>query len=392
MKERKVELSAAIIGGFATLVIGLLVGLNWDGLVRQFGPYLGMKTADAISFDELNGVYKALVTNFDGTVDRTAVIEEAKRGLVNAAGDRFTYFMTRSEAAQFNASLSGDVGAGVGVEIGERDGYTKVLRTTPDNPARRAGILAGDIIYKVDGKDVMGVGSEGVANLVRGAAGTSVTLTLVRGTQELEFTLVREMINNVSAYIEYRGKTAIMTITRFDNVDTWNLVKQQAQEALDRGANKVILDLRGNGGGFVSAARDVLSLWLDGDLAVEQRSRDGVYNQKTYANRGNAVFANMKTVVLINGSTASASEIVAGALKDYGKATIIGETSFGKGSVQSLVELDRGELLRVTIAKWFTPKGNNIEGEGITPDIEVERSFDDINHERDPQMEKALSY
>ncbi|MCL1840068.1 S41 family peptidase [Candidatus Saccharibacteria bacterium] len=390
-KERRVNLGSAIIGGFVTLVIGLAVGLNWNTLVAQFGPYFGVKSSQTMSFEELNEVYGALVVNFDGDIDRTKVIEEAKRGLVNAAGDRFTYFMTRSEAKKFNEDLNGNVGAGVGVEIGERDGYIKVLRTTPDNPARRAGILAGDIFYRVDGENVSGLSAEEVASLVRGTAGTSVTLTMVRSSKEVEFTLVREVINNVSAYIEYRGKTAILTVTRFDS-DTGNLTKRLAQEALDKGVSKVILDLRGNGGGFVSAARDVLSLWLDGELAVEQKSRDGVYNERTYTSRGGAILSDMKTVVLINGSTASASEIVAGALKDYGKATIIGETSFGKGSVQSLVQLDGGELLRVTIARWFTPKGKNIEGEGITPDVEVERSFDDINHERDPQLDKALSF
>jgi len=392
MKERKVELGAAIIGGFVALVLGVLVGLNWEGMVRQFGPYLGMKSVEAISFDELNVVYKALAGNFDGTIDRSAVVEEAKRGLVNAAGDRFTYFMTRSEAAEFNASLSGNVGAGIGVEIGERDGYTKVLRTTPNNPARKAGILAGDIFYKVDGKDVTSMSSEEVANLVRGAVGTSVTLTLVRDGEELEFSLVREMINNVSAYVEYSGGTAILTITRFDNAETGRLVRQLAQEALGRGVDRMVLDLRGNGGGFVSAARDVLGLWLDGELAVEQRSKSGANSQKIHTARGGAILSDMRTAVLINGSTASASEIVAGALQDYGKATVIGETSFGKGSVQSLVELDRGELLRVTIARWFTPKGANIEGEGITPDVVVERSFDDINRERDPQLDRALGY
>ena len=387
-KEKKVNLSSAIIGGFVTLVIGLGTGLNWNGLVRQFGPYVGLKNVQAIDFGELNGVYEALVGNFDGNIDRSRVIEEAKRGLANAAGDRFTYYMTRIEADKFNAELSGDVGAGVGVEIGERDGYIKVLRTLPDNPARRAGILAGDIFYKVDGENITNLSPEEVASLVRGAVGTSVNLTMVRGGKEVDFTLTREVINNVSAYIEYRGRTAILTVTRFDA--EMSLAKQLAQEAIDRGVDKVILDLRNNGGGFVSGARDVASLWLDGDLVVEQKSRDGMYNDKTWATRGGAILSNVNTIVLINGSTASASEIVAGALQDYDKATILGEKSFGKGSVQSLVKLDGGELLRVTIAKWYTPKGKNIDGEGITPDVEVGRSFDDINHERDPQLDAAL--
>lgn len=390
-KERKVNLSSAIIGGFVTLVIGLVVGLNWTGLMKQFGPYFGGKTSESISFDSLEEVYNTLAANYDGDLDKTKVIEEAKRGLVNAAGDNYTYYLTKAEAVQFNADLNGDVGAGVGVEMGERDGYVKVLRTTPDNPARRAGVLAGDIFYKVNGEEVAALSSEEIANLVRGAAGTSVTLTFVRNGEEVEFTLVREVINNVSAYIEYSGRTAILTVTRFDS-DTGSLVKKLAEEAITKNTDKVILDLRGNGGGYVSAAKDVLSLWLSGELVVEQKSKDGIYNEKTYTSRNQAILANMNTIVLINGSSASAAEIVAGAMKDYGKATLLGEKSYGKGSVQSLLNLDGGEMLRVTIAKWYTPKGANIDGEGIEPDVEVERSFDDINHERDPQLDAALKY
>jgi carboxyl-terminal processing protease len=390
-EERKVNLSSAIIGGFLTLVIGLAVGLNWDGLVRQFGPYFGMRTTQEMDFGELNEVYTQLSSNFDGVIDRQRVIEEAKRGLVNAAEDAYTYFLTRAEAEEFMRNLSGDVGAGVGVEIGERDGRIKVLRTTPDNPARRAGVLAGDVIYKVNGESAAGKTSEDIAQLVRGDAGTEVTMTVLRGTEELDFKMVRETINNVSAYMDYSGRTGILTIVRFDQ-DTGSLVRRLAQEAVAKNVDKIIVDLRGNGGGYVNAARDVASLWIDGKVVAQQKSRDGVRNETTYAARGQAILANIRTVVLTNGSSASASEIVAGALQDYGKATLIGETTYGKGSVQSLINLDGGELLRVTIARWYTPNGRNIDGEGITPDKVVERTFEQINKEIDPQMEAALKY
>lgn len=391
MKERKVNLGSAIIGGFVTLVIGLAVGLNWNTLVTQFGPYFGMKKVDAVSFDALNDVYEQLAANYDGSIDKSKIIEEAKRGLVKAAGDKYTYYLTRMEAEEFTKSLNGDVGVGVGVEIGERDGWIKVLRTLPDNPARKAGLKAGDIIYKVDGEDVSGLSSEEVAGKVRGDAGSEVTVTVVRDNEEKSFKMVREAINNVSAYIDYKGKAAVLTITRFDN-DTGSLVKRLAQEAKDKNVEKIIVDLRGNGGGYVNAAKDVLSLWIDGQLVAQQKSQDGVYNEKTYATRGNAILAGMKTVVLVNGSSASAAEIVAGALKDYDKATLIGEKTYGKGSVQSLINLDGGEMLRVTIAKWYTPKGKNINGEGIEPDEKVERTFEQINKEVDPQLEAALKY
>ncbi len=390
--EKKVNLATSIIISFITLAVGFAVGLNWNSVVGGFAPYLGGKkyTASDIDFSSLNSVYERLINNYDGTISKETVIEEAKRGLVNAAGDKYTYYMTATEAEEFEKDLNGDVGAGIGVEIGERDGYVKVLRTTPDNPARRAGVKAGDIIYKADGEDISGLGVEAVAKKLRGAAGTTVKLTVMRDDKEVEFDLTREIINNESVYIDYKGKTAVMTITRFD-LDTGKLARAKAKEAIERGVDKFIIDLRGNGGGYVSSAKEVASLWIDGDLVVEQKSTSGQYSERTYAERGGAILANYKTIVLINGSTASASEIVAGALKDYDKATLIGETTYGKGSVQALEQFTTGELLRVTVAKWYTPKGRNINGEGIKPDKKVERTFEQINKEEDPQLEAALA-
>lgn len=389
--EKKVNLATSIIISFITLAVGFGVGVNWETMLSKFSPYLGGKniTASEIDFSSLNSIYQRLVQNYDGAIDKEKVIQEAKRGLVNAANDKYTYYMSAEEATEFEKDLNGDVGAGIGVEIGERDGYVKVLRTTPDNPARRAGVLAGDIIYKADGEDISALSVEDVAKKLRGAEGTKVVLTVMRDDEEKEFELTREVINNVSVYSEYRDDTAIITITRFD-LDTGKLAREKAQEAIDRKVKKIIVDLRGNGGGYVSAAKEVASLWIDGDLVVEQKSSSGIYSEKTYAERGKAILSGYKTVVLVNGSTASASEIVTGALKDYKKATIIGEKTYGKGSVQALEEFSTGEILRVTVAKWYTPNGKNINGEGITPDKEVTRSFDQINKEEDPQLEAAL--
>ena len=388
--EKKISLASVVIICFITLFVGFGIGLNWKSISSGINSYLGGKTTTEVDFSKLNEVYEKLAANFDGEIDKTKVIEEAKRGLVNAAGDKYTYYMTATEAKEFEKDLSGDVGAGIGVEIGERDGVIKVLRTTPDNPARRAGVLAGDIIYKADGEDISNLKVDDVAKKLRGAAGTTVVLTVVRNSKELDFTLTRETINNVSAYVDYKGDAAVLTITRFDQ-DTGTLVKKLAQEILDHGSKKVIVDLRGNGGGYVSSAREVASLWLNGDLVYEQRSISGLYSEQSFAKSGTAILAGMKTIVLINGSTASASEIVAGALRDHDKATLIGEKTYGKGSVQSLEELSSGELLRVTIAKWYTPKGRNINNDGIEPDIKVERTFEQINKEIDPQLEAALN-
>lgn len=387
-KAKKVKLASAIIGASITLVIGVVLGLSWN----NYAPYLGGRiTGDSkISWSELNEVYNALAANYDGEIDKAAVIDGAKHGLVDAIGDKYTEYMNKDETTEFNGYLHGDVGAGIGVEMGLRDGYVRVLRLLPDNPAKKAGVLAGDIIYKVDDKEVYTWSTEDIANVLRGAAGTTVKLTIVRDGEEKSFELTRETINNVSAYVDYKKHdTAVITVTRFDN-DTGALVQSFANEILNKGTQKIILDLRSNGGGYVSAARDLLSLWLDGEKVLIQKSKLSAVDDITYSNRGRALFANIKTVILVNNNTASASEIVAGALKDYSKATIVGETTYGKGVVQNMLNLSGGTTLKVTSAHWYTPNGNTINQTGIEPDHKVVNTYDDVNHSRDPQMDKAL--
>ena len=388
--EKKVSLGNSIIIGAVLAVIGVVIGANWNNWFGGFAPYLGLGTASSgVDWSGLDEVYNKLASTYNGEISKSEVVEGAKKGLTDALGDIYTVYMDAEEAQDFDDDLHGNVGSGIGVEMGLRDGYVRVLRTLPDNPARRAGILAGDIIYKVDGEEVYDKSVEEISKRVRGETGTEVMVTMVRGGKEKSFTLKREEINNVSAYVEYDGKTAIITVTRFDN-DTGAKVQGFAKEFADKGVKKVILDLRGNGGGYVEAARDLLSLWIDGEPVLIQKSKHGGDSTMTaYSNR--AILKDMKTIVLVNGSTASASEITAGALQDYGKATIVGEKTFGKGVVQNLYNLSGGTKLKVTTADWYTPKDRSINGEGITPDVEVERTYDDINAMRDPQLDKAKS-
>ncbi len=391
--ERRVQLTTTIIVAFITLVAGMVIGHNWNDIIGNYAPYLGGKkqSSSSLDFSSVQAVYNKAQQKFDGDIDREKIITGAKRGLVEALGDKYTYYMTKAEYEDFISDLNGDVGAGIGVEIGERDSYVKVLRTTPDNPAQKAGILAGDIIYKVDGKDVSEKSSEDVAKLIRGPEGSEVKVTIVRNKEEKEFNLKREKINNVSAFVDYKDKTAILTIRRFDT-DTGNLVKQIAQEIKTKKCDKIVLDLRDNGGGYVDSAKQVASFWIDDNIVVTQKSQSGAYDETTYTYSGQAVLKDIKTKVLINGNTASAAEILAGALKDYGLATLIGEKTYGKGSVQELAPVDNSgdDYLRITIAKWYTPKGKNINKDGINPDKEVKRSFEQINKDEDPQLEAAL--
>lgn len=391
MEEKKVSLGNAIIIGAVMAVVGGVLGANWNNWFAGFGPYLGLSTSttSSMNWSALDEVYNKLAASYNGEISESEVIEGAKKGLTEALGDKYTVYMDAEEASDFYDDLHGNVGAGIGVEMGLRDGYVRVLRTLPDNPARKAGILAGDILYKVDGEEVYNLSTEEIAKKVRGETGSEVTVTVVRDGEEKSFTMKREEINNVSAYVEYSGSTAVVTVTRFDS-DTGTMVQGFAKEFADKGAKKVILDLRGNGGGYVSAAKDLLSLWVDNDVILLQKSRH-FGNSEEKSSSGKAILTDMKTVVLVNGSTASASEIVAGALQDYGKATVVGEKTYGKGVVQQLYDLSGGTVLKVTTAEWYTPKDRSINGEGITPDVEVERTYEDINAMKDPQMDKAKS-
>lgn len=388
-KSRKVTLGGAIIGSFIALVIGIFIGMNWNSFAAKFLPYLGFKTTTSTDWSALDEVYSSLASRFDGEVDLETAIEGAKKGIANSVNDKYTSYMTASEATDFNKSLHGEVGSGIGVVLAKRDGYIRIVRTLPDNPASNAGVLAGDIIYKIDDVDVYNLDPDEIATKLRGDSGTKIKLTVVRDGEAIDFDLTRDEINNVSAYVEYRDHAAIIHITRFDT-DTGTVVRKFVNDFNDKGIDKVILDLRDNGGGYVSAAKDLLGLWLDSQSILVQKSLKSS-DEITYTSHGQASLANMKTIVLVNGSTASASEIVAGALQDYKKATIVGEKTYGKGVVQALINLSGGTLLKVTTAHWYTPNGSSINGTGITPDKIITRTYEDINKDLDPQLDAALA-
>ena len=389
-KQKQVNLGTTIFSSIITLAIGIFLGANWNNLYLQFSPYINpaQKVTSNIKWDDLNEVYSQISSNFDGSIDKTKLIEGAKKGLTAALADPYTVYYDSKEAAEFKSDLKGEIKeAGVGIEMMKQGDYVVVTRTLPNNPARKAGVHAGDIIFAINGEEVWDKDTEIIASKLRGPSGEKVKLTVARDKQKLDFELVREKINNVSADITYQDKTAIISVYRFSE-DTGTLVQSFTKDFKNRGINKVILDLRNNGGGYVTAARDLLSLWLDGDKILTQKSAT-IGQTITYAKRGEATLKDMKTIVLVNNATASASEIVAGALKDYKKATILGTKTYGKGVVQTMLELSGGSLLKITTAHWYTPEGQTINKTGISPDVEVERSYSDINSGKDPQLDKA---
>ena len=364
-------------------VAGSVSGGSWFGGVTQLWGGKG-----DIDLSTVQDTYRALAGNFDGQLDKQKLIEGASRGLVAAAGDQYTVFMDKQESASFDDALTGNIGGGIGVEVGIRGDVPTAVRVLKDNPAEKAGVQVGDVIVKINDESTHGKSLNDVVTQIRGEAGTTVKLTVLRGGEQKDITVTRQQVNNPSAYGEVKDGVGILTITRFDD-QTGSLARAVAQDFKTKNVKGVVLDLRGNGGGYVTAAQAVAGIWLDKQLVTSERSNGRVNDE--LKSTGPPILNGVKTVVLVNASSASASEIVAGALHDHKAATLLGETTFGKGSVQKLISLPDEATLKVTVARWYTPSGVNISEKGITPDQTVARTADDINAGRDPQLAAALA-
>jgi carboxyl-terminal processing protease len=297
--------------------------------------------------------------------------------------------MDAKESAAFNDDLSGNIGGGVGAEIGTRSGKPTVLRVLAGNPAEKAGMLAGDVITAVNDESANGWTASETADKIRGDVGTTVKVAVKRGDDAKEFTLTRATVTNPSVQSSVENGIGRLTITRFDD-ETGNLARKAAQSFKQQNVKSVILDLRDNGGGYLTAAQDVAGLWLDDQVVVSERTGGKVTEE--LKSGSDTVLAGIPTVVLVNGSSASASEIVAGALQDHKAATLIGEKTFGKGTVQKVIDLGAGTTLKVTIARWYTPNGKNITKEGITPDQKVDMTAADVDAGKDPQLDAAKNH
>ena len=387
-RGKKVERSTLVLVSVFMLVLGFAGGSRIDDIRNLIAPVFGLKKVERIDFSNVEKTYQALVSNFDGEIDKQKIIDGASKGLVEAAGDKYTEYMTSKEAEEFNKSLSGDVGTGIGVELAKDGDSVKVVRVLAKNPAESAGILAGDVISKVNGEDVSKENTSEISKKIRGDAGTTVKIGVVRGNEKKEFSVMRAKIENPSVELTKKDGVATLSIYRFDN-ETGALAKKYAEEIKNEGISKVILDLRGNGGGYVQAAKTVASLWLEKNALIVSEKAGSKTVEEIRATGDNPL-KGVKTVILLDGSSASASEIVAGALKEYRAAQIVGEKSYGKGSVQTTINMPNDALLKVTIAKWFTPSGKNISNNGISPDIEVKIPQGESYLLNDIQKSKAL--
>jgi peptidase, S41 family len=378
---------------FLTLVIVAIVsfvaGARSDALFANVASVFGVRTSNkTIDLSSVQKTYQELIANYDGKLDTQKLIYGANRGLVEAAGDPHTAYMDPDETKEFDKSLSGQIGGGIGAEIGLRNNKPTIIKPLENSPAQKAGIKAGEVIVKVNDESSSDWSVDKVVSKIRGEIGTSVKLTLLSEGRTREVSVVRQNIVSPAVESEVDGEIGILKVNRFGD-DTVSLSRKYASEFVEKGVKKVILDLRNNPGGTVGAAQGLLGIWLDNQIAMTERRGSEIV--KTLRTTGTPILGNMKTVVLINGNSASASEITAGALREYGKATLIGQKSYGKGSVQIVLGLPGGSQMKVTEARWYTPKGKNIDKTGIEPDVKIDLSSDDINNNVDPQMDKAKS-
>ncbi len=388
-KKSKVKIWMPVLG-VALLVIGFSFGYVASDR-NLINPYRIPNESNAeppedLNYESVEEVYDALRRNFDGQLSEAELVDGIKQGLADGSGDDYTDYFNVSDTEAFYSALNGSF-EGIGAELGIEGEALIIVAPLSGFPAEKAGLRAGDVITKIDGEDAFGTSVEEAVVKIRGEAGTTVTLTIAREREEVEFPIVRDTIVVPSVESEVLdGSIGYLKITRFAE-DTSALARAAAQDFKAQGIQSVVLDLRNNSGGYVDAAVEIAGIWQDTETVFVQKTGNRITS--TEVARGNPILNGVKTVVLINRGSASASEIVAGALKDNGYATLVGEQSFGKGSVQRLNELSDGSTLKVTIARWFTPSDINIDEDGITPDIEVENTNEDFENERDPQLDRA---
>jgi len=322
--------------------------------------------------------------------DSQKMIYGAIRGVLGTLNDPNTIFSDPVHTEIEQSNMQGHFG-GVGVEIRMVDGNLTVIKPIEGTPGERAGLLPGDIITHVDGKSIKGMDIIDAMALIRGLEGTKVVLTIQReGKETFDVTIIRERIPiRTVEYEMLDGGVAYILLRQFDGNAT-SEVRRAYTELAKQNPKALILDLRGNPGGLLGEAISVSIQFLpEGALVAIERDKDG---EKKFTAQGDGVAPNIPMVVLINQGSASASEIVAGALQDHGRAKLIGETTYGKGSVQNVHDLRDGSSVRVTIAHWLTPHGRLIHEKGLDPDILVELTEDDMKAGKDPQLDRAVEY
>ena len=395
-------------GVFAALVLAFGVGM-YTGLSERVSelvsaqvqaPASGGVQPQGVDFSKFWQAWALLDKNFVEThSSSTAPNEQEKlygaiQGLTESYGDPYTVFLPPAEAKQFNEVIAGAFG-GVGMEMGTRDGKITVIAPLKDSPAERAGVRPGDVVVMVDATSTQGLSVDDAVKIIRGPKGTSVKLTLERAstTEPIVVSIVRDTIK--VPIVDSSSRNGVYTIALYSfSESSAELFRQELRKFVASGDKKLILDLRGNPGGYLEAAVQMASFFLPIGETIVTEDYKGKRANVAHRSLGYNVFAgkNLKMAILVDQGSASASEILAGALQQHDVATVVGTRTFGKGSVQQLLQLGGGAEIKITVARWLTPDGTNISDGGLTPDIKAERTAEDFKAGKDPQMEAALKW
>ncbi len=329
----------------------------------------------------------------DGVTDEDR-INGAIQGLVKTFGDPYTVYFPPVENAAFSEDISGNF-SGIGMEVGIKNNMVTVISPLSGTPAERAGLLSGDMIIKINGTSTEGMRIDEAVKLIRGEKGTEVVLSVFRegDTEIKDIKVIRDTIDIPTVKTEKVGDVFIIRLFSFNA-----LAEMKMQEAMrdytESGAKSLVLDLRGNPGGYLQGAVAIASYFLPtGKIVVRENYGENI-EEKIYRSQGRTLreFTPKKMVILVDGGSASASEILAGALREHNVATLIGVDTFGKGSVQELVQLPNGSSLKVTVARWLTPNGISISHSGLKPDIKISRTPEQRLDNVDPQQDAALKF
>jgi len=400
MNRAKVVAAGMFVAVVVAFGAGMYAGVSDRVSNIVFAQGVGGVQPSGVDFSKFWAAWSLLNKNFVQTHSSSTVPSDQEKlygaiaGLTDSYGDPYTTFFPPAEAKEFAENLNGEFG-GVGMEMGNKDGAITVIAPLKDSPAERAGVRSGDVVIMVDATSTVGLSVDDAVKLIRGPKGTTVKLTFERAstTEPVVISIVRDTIN--IPIIEGKLEKGVYTISLYSfSQNSAELFRQELRKFVESGSSKLVLDLRGNPGGYLEAAVQMASFFLPiGDTIVTEDYK-GKRTNVAHRSLGYNVFAgkNLKMVILADQGSASASEILAGALQQHNVAKLVGTRTFGKGSVQQLLELGGGAEIKITVARWLTPNGQSISDGGLTPDIKVERTAEDFAAKKDPQMDEALRW
>jgi carboxyl-terminal processing protease len=393
------------VGTAVLIALAFLIGSSYGESQGRNDALKSLAPAGVnVTNDQLAPFWKVWATLNDKFVEATTTQADTEKriwgaisGLASSQGDPYTVFFPPVENKMFQSDIRGNFD-GVGMEIAIKDKVLTVVAPVKNSPAERAGVRAGDKIIKIEDKVTADLPVDEAVKLIRGKRGTPVIITFFReGVSEpLVKTLIRDVIEIPTLDTSTKGDIYVIKLFSFTS-ESPQLFRAAMRDFLQSGKNKLILDLRGNPGGYLDAAWDIGSWFLPAgkiivteDFGAKSSTENVVLRSKGYDVMAKYFGQNYKMVVLVDGGSASASEILAGALNEQGVAKLVGTKTFGKGSVQELVEITPETSLKVTIARWLTPSGHNLSHDGLEPDYKVEMTQKDIDNKKDPQMDKAV--